>query len=595
MSDHKIRVLVVLPAIIPSTKIGIINPLKGLQDKNEVDCRVLLESQVSRLWSTSGKLRTLLSKYDVLVMCRNQSSVGLKLALEARRQWVPLIYDIDDNFFDISLASAMGRNHRHPAHLYQLEEIIAHSSLVRVYSRPMADHMRRLSANHEIVDSYFDNGLVKRQRRERHRGTIRIAYPTSRVNDELAEIFVDAMHVLLKKYDNKIELHLWSNVPGPLRGFDNVIKHKPVHDYEKFIRAFYKLGFDIGLAPLRDSIFHRSKTNNKYREYSGCGVAGVYSAIDVYTDCVQHRKNGMIAENTPESWTECIEALIEDRGLRASIAEAGALSIANRYSFESNLSTWRQQLTQVTNDPYRLRKAQKPPARPLSVVALCASDESSSNRDLTVWLNKTSNDRPDSDQTLGRDEASKIYLGRQERRINEYSFVTTALGAVFSRAEFSAKGLANISVNGILVVVATTTAMVKAALELRNSALAMVIDSTSVVDPTETAELVSRMGEWRELAPNIVFVFSEQFSDKIGTAENIKFVKDEWVESADDYFSHKGRLYTCASILDDIARNLSTIPESDRSPVVELSKRFGARMVNRWRSLRLLVHEILSD
>lgn len=595
MSSPKIRVLVVLPAIIPSTKIGIINPLKGLEKQNLVTSRVLLETQVNRFWSTSSRLRDLLSKYDVLVMCRNQSSIGLKLALEARRQWVPLIYDIDDNFFDIGLTSAIGRLHRHPAQLYQLEQIISMSSLTRVYSRPMSDHMKRLAVEHDIVDSYFDMRLIKRTRPEKHRKVIRIAYPTSRVHDELAEIFVDSMHELLKKYGKKIELHLWSNVPGPLRGFKNVIRHKPINDYEKFIRSFHSYGFDIGLAPLRNTIFHRSKTNNKYREYSGCGVAGVYSNVDVYTDCVSHENNGMIAENTQESWTSAIETLIQDDALRKSITAAGAETVKGRYSFEQNLKTWHQQLKRVTTQPYIFRTSKKPASRPLSIVALSASDQEEKQKGLNVRLSQPGVTTSLPNSEFDQNQNKSLYLGRRERRVKDYKTVSGSLGATFSRIEFTVEGLANLKVAGILVVIAANSTMAEASLEFRNNALAMIVDTTTVVETAELDELATKLPNWAEASPKTIFVVSESLRTQLGDLENVVFVENEWVENEEAYFSSDARIYKYATVLDDVARKLSAPPDSDRNRIQVALDNFGKRTINRWRSLKLLMREMMSD
>jgi glycosyltransferase involved in cell wall biosynthesis len=55
-------------------------------------------------------------------------------------------------------------------------------------------------------------------------------------------------------------------------------------DYAGYLRTLYELGWDIGLCPLVDDEFNRSKTATKLAEYTACGVPALCSDVVPYRD-----------------------------------------------------------------------------------------------------------------------------------------------------------------------------------------------------------------------------------------------------------------------------------------------------------------------
>ena len=145
-------------------------------------------------------------------------------------------------------------------------------------------------------------------------GPIRIVYATSRTQDPLCEIFRPALARILSRYGDRVEVHFWG-CRVPQLAAANVHHHGLVCGYDRYLRRFSRAGYDIGLAPLPDDVFHRSKTNNKFREYGASGIAGVYSANDVYAHCVEHEVSGLLVANDTESWHAALERLIDDEPL----------------------------------------------------------------------------------------------------------------------------------------------------------------------------------------------------------------------------------------------------------------------------------------
>src|SRR5215510_9420029 len=273
------HVLAVLPGFIPSTVLTVVKPLTALHRAGQVIADITLESWVSR---------RKVERADVIVFSRNtEPSFGQTLDFAAARG-KPVIYDIDDNFFELPPYYQDELPHRTPERLAQLERYLTGATLVRVYSEPMRERVRCLNPRVVQVDAAVDWALLPPARPRRDPRTVRIVYPTSRWRkDDLASLFLEDVRRLLTAYRGRVEVYFWGYHPPELRG------HPAVHcldfrpDYDRFFGAFARAGFDIGLAPLRDDVFHRSKSNNKFREYAACHVAGVYSDVDVYSACVE--------------------------------------------------------------------------------------------------------------------------------------------------------------------------------------------------------------------------------------------------------------------------------------------------------------------
>jgi len=124
---------------------------------------------------------------------------------------------------------------------------------------------------------------------------------------------------VMTKYGSGVEVHFWGVRPASICNLSNVFLHPLISDYDKYFRLFSAAGFDIGLAPLKDDVFYRSKTNIKFREYAACHIAGIYSNMDVYSSCVKDKETGLLVSNDPDDWYETMVQLIEEPGLREKI------------------------------------------------------------------------------------------------------------------------------------------------------------------------------------------------------------------------------------------------------------------------------------
>lgn len=88
--------------------------------------------------------------------------------------------------------------------------------------------------------------------------------------------------------------------------------------------------FDIGIMPLTDSELHRAKEPVKIKDYMAAGLPIVLSPVGHNRQVVTDGQEGFFA-SSPEEWSERLERLIGDPGLRSEMGVRGRELVLDRY------------------------------------------------------------------------------------------------------------------------------------------------------------------------------------------------------------------------------------------------------------------------
>ena len=333
------RVLAVLPQLIPSTILTVVKPLIALHRAGRIVADITLESLVPR---------RKLMRADVVIFCRNREPQYARTLAMARALGLPTVYEIDDDLFDPPDSYVGESNQATPERRTQLERYVRDATLVRVYSEPLRERALALNPRVVRVEGPIDWTLLPSVSPARDRRRVRIVYATGRIReDPLADMFLGDLQQALRTHAGRVEFHCWGYHPRELEGQQGVVFHDFQPDYDRFFRQFASGGFDVGLAPLRDDVFHRSKSNNKFREYAAARIAGIYSDVEVYSSCVTDGRTGLLVSAEPGAWFRALSRLIEDEELRARIQEQAFAYAREHYGLEKTQEVWFEHLREV--------------------------------------------------------------------------------------------------------------------------------------------------------------------------------------------------------------------------------------------------------
>lgn len=214
------------------------------------------------------------------------------------------------------------------------------------------DRSEKLKVLPNLVDDQHFN-LSRANRPER----VRILWAGSVHHDGDIAPLVPVVEQLCAKYGDGIEVVFMGSIPEALSSwqrvhFTNLARAvarpdlpqlrfiEPV-DLSDYHGVLSRLRPDIGLCPLADNQFNRSKSGIKFLEYTLGGAAVVATDLPPY-QLIRNNQDGLLLppDATPDQWVAAIGSLVEDRVKRFRFRERARQQVIRRNSWTVRGKVW---------------------------------------------------------------------------------------------------------------------------------------------------------------------------------------------------------------------------------------------------------------
>jgi len=115
-------------------------------------------------------------------------------------------------------------------------------------------------------------------------------------------------------------------------------------------QVLYSMKWDIGICPIVDNRFNRSKSELKYVEFSQKKIPCVCSAVENYSKAILTKDMGLLTANTHESWSTNLNSLIDNKTLRQEIGLNAYNHIKQNFNIEKNVAQWLSAYQEILDD-----------------------------------------------------------------------------------------------------------------------------------------------------------------------------------------------------------------------------------------------------
>lgn len=242
-----------------------------------------------------------------------------------------LVFETDDDMWTIDPTNFAGYLAFDPEVIDAIDHAIDVAHLVTVSTEPLGEVLRKRHDNVVVLPNRIDEQLLTIERRRRERVTVGWAGGDSHLRD-----FAYVAEALRRFFHRNpdVDLHLIGTdyrralrLPGRYT------------DWAPDIWDYYRnVDFDIGLAPLADTVFNRSKSAIKAMEYAALGIPVIASDREPYRPFVIDGVTGYLVRAEHE-WNRRLYELANDEAMRTEMG-AKAKEHVRQYVIQTGWTLW---------------------------------------------------------------------------------------------------------------------------------------------------------------------------------------------------------------------------------------------------------------
>ena len=253
---------------------------------------------------------------DVIVFIRSDSDIEAYVSKIAKKNNIHTIYVLDDDLLNPPSYISSFPYYNLPSTKRNMKTIMSNCDTFLTPSPVLLEKYGCSFKQKFLIDEPSLNRITNKE--SNNKVKIGFAGSIDRAQD-INEILKDTISKIVEKYKDSIEIEFFGAKPNFVDKLN--LKYIPYQDgYDAYTAYMSKCNWDIGLAPMPKTEFHRCKYFNKYVEYASFGTVGIYSKCEPYIYGIKNGVNGLLVENNTEEWFNALCILIEDEKLRKKMS-----------------------------------------------------------------------------------------------------------------------------------------------------------------------------------------------------------------------------------------------------------------------------------
>ncbi len=269
-----------------------------------------------------------------------------------------VVIDLDDDYLSIfpshPLYDVMKETKKNRAFC---STILSFADVIVVSTDPLKqkiqEHMKKiygLDKKIVIIPNMNDKNDWQYKPASKHKNKIVIGYSGSYSHDEDLKMCFPAIAKMMDKYPN-----LYFESLGAV-GNENLQLYSCFSDdaklrcdilpstwtFKSYPKHLASLKWDIGLAPLVDTAFTRSKSHIKWMEYAMYKIPTIASRVYPYfvpafgRDIIRHEETGLLVK--PSEWSDALEDLILHEEKRKRLGENAFNYVSENWQYNQDFS-----------------------------------------------------------------------------------------------------------------------------------------------------------------------------------------------------------------------------------------------------------------
>ncbi len=229
-----------------------------------------------------------------------------------------------------------------------IAEVMADASALTVTTPILAEEYRKYNPNVLVLPNCIDIGVWKKINIARDCDEIRLFWGGGASHYEDWMLLENVLPYIMDMYRNVKLVVAGTLFKGAMRKLPmDRVEFKPWVPIEAYPYATAIADPDIGIIPLRDTIFNRCKSSIKWVEMGALSVPCVTSGVSPYKEIATEKNGIFIEDNSPEAWIEGLEILLGDQDLRQRMGNEAHNYVVEHFDINTQYYQWVQMAKEV--------------------------------------------------------------------------------------------------------------------------------------------------------------------------------------------------------------------------------------------------------